>query len=276
MIGNDGGGAPRFTVGGVISIGLSALFANFFRFLLVMLVVGVPLLLVMALSAFVIKGSPGLSFTINNPNASQVIFFLLCAFIVLIGYFLIQSALTYGTLQYLRGQRSSVGACIAGGWRAAPRILLATVLLVVVLGLFGIIGFMIIGGVLSSLGAGLLIPVAFLGIGLYIFARLWVFVPAIVIERVGTLECFGRSMELTREHRWKIFAILILIAVANWAISSATAFFAQIDPVAAGVIDTGSSLFFLALNPVLAAAGYYYIRAEKEGVGIDDVVRVFD
>jgi phosphoribosylformimino-5-aminoimidazole carboxamide ribonucleotide (ProFAR) isomerase len=30
------------------------------------------------------------------------------------------------------------------------------------------------------------------------------------------------------------------------------------------------------LSAVLAAVGYYFLRAEKEGVAIDDVVTVFD
>jgi hypothetical protein len=45
---------------------------------------------------------------------------------------------------------------------------------------------------------------------------------------------------------------------------------------AGSVIDIVSGLFFSALGSVLAAVGYYTLRVAKEGVQIDDVVKVFD
>jgi hypothetical protein len=156
-------------------------------------------------------------------------------------------------------------------------VLLACILLVMVLALFGAVAALLFGTLLAGLGlGGLIIALGFAAGFLYAVTLIWVFVPAIVVERAGALECFGRSMELTKGHRWGIFGILVLITVANWLISLASQALTQVAPVAGSVIDVASGLFFMALGPVLAAVGYYYLRAEKEGVAIDDVVSVFD
>ena len=47
-------------------------------------------------------------------------------------------------------------------------------------------------------------------------------------------------------------------------------------PLAAYSLDLVSIAFFTMVTAALAAVGYYYLRAEKEGVVIDDIARVFD
>jgi hypothetical protein len=277
--GNPAGGGLRFTVGGVISISLAALFGNFFRILGMMLVVFVPLVGLITVAAMIgLAGSAdGLNFTINDPNGAQVALFILFALLMLGAWFLLQSALTLATLQHLQGQPPRIGDCLARGLRAMPVVFAASLLFVIVLGLLGLVAAMIIGSILAGLGAaGMLVGLLFGAAVLYVYSIYWVFVPALLLEGAGILECFGRSAELTRGFRGKIFAILVLVAVANWVIAFANQLLVQAAPVAGSVIDIGSGLLFLALSPVLATVGYYHLRAEKEGLGIDDVVRVFD
>jgi hypothetical protein len=274
---------PRFTVGGVISAGLSVVFAYLFRFLAIILAAGLPLILLLGIGMAVlwagaVSSGPGLNVKFEgDATAGQILFVILAAFLLLLIYFLIQSALTYGTLQHLRGRPVAIGACFSHGFNALPRVLLASILLVLGLFVVGGAAALIFGLVVGGFGlGGILVGVAFGAGFLYVITLLWLFVPAIVVERAGAIECFGRSMELTKGHRWGIFGILVLVTIANWVISFASQALTEVAPAAGSVIDIASGLFFLALSPVLAAVGYYYLRAEKEGVAIDDVVRVFD
>jgi len=274
-------GAPRFSVGRVISQSLSVVFGNLFRFLAIILVVGVPLFLLIVVGVMAVGLSlreTGAGFTIQNPDIAGTLFMLAFVFLFLLAYFLIQSALTYGALQHLRGQPRPIGACLTAGFKALPRVFLASLLLFVAVVVVGFVVMFILQALLSGLGLlGILVGFVVIAALLYVVTLLWVFIPAIVIERVGAIDCFGRSMTLTKGHRWGIFGILVLLGVVNAVVTTLTRLLAEeLAPVAGSVLDVAWSLFFLALTPVLAAVGYFYLRVEKEGVAIDDVVRVFD
>ena len=45
--------------------------------------------------------------------------------------------------------------------------------------------------------------------GLVLIVMFWVAVPALVVERRGILESFGRSRELTAGHRWKVLWVFL-------------------------------------------------------------------
>jgi hypothetical protein len=284
MDGNPTAGAPRFTVGGVISAALSVVFANFFRFLVIMIVVGVPTfglvaggIMVMAASTGTSPGA-GFNFSFEGGNASQILFVVFAAFLILLAYFLIQAALTYGALQTLRGRPASIGACLSNGLAALPRVFLAALVLFAATVLAGLC-VALVGSLLAAVAGGIgsaIVTIAMTAAFLYLIVLIWVFVPAIVVERAGPVQCFSRSMELTKGHRWGIFGILALITVVNWIVSFASQALAQLAPIGGSVIDIAFALFFVALGSALAAVGYYYLRAEKEGVAIDDVVTVFD
>ena len=51
---------------------------------------------------------------------------------------------------------------------------------------------------------------------------------------------------------------------------------ALLGTVAAEILNLVVTLGFTAFASVLSAVGYYYLRAEKEGIVIDDIARVFD
>jgi hypothetical protein len=283
------GGAPRFSVGAVISTSLSTLFANMLRFLAIMVVVGVPVALLIGagVAAMLMTGSNvtqsaagGMNFDFQGGSGTVQVLFIICAgFLGLLAYFLIQAAITYGTLQSISGRRATIGACIANGLTALPRILLASIVLFAVLVIVGFVT-MLFWGLIASIGGavvGVIGSIALVVGFLYVVVLIWVFVPAIVVERAGAVDCFSRSMELTKGNRWAIFGILVLVFVANWIVSFASQMLQQAGAsVAGGAIDIVSGLFFLALGSVLAAVGYYTLRVAKEGVQIDDVVKVFD
>jgi hypothetical protein len=73
--------------------------------------------------------------------------------------------------------------------------------------------------ILSGLGilAGLILLIV-PGVILYV---MWsVAAPALVEERLGPVEALGRSRELTRGARWKVFGLLLVVTVISWIFSA--------------------------------------------------------
>lgn len=80
------------------------------------------------------------------------------------------------------------------------------------------IGALIVMAILWGIGVGigfflLIIP------GLFLLTIWAVTAPAIVIERIGPLESFGRSRELVRGEGWSVFATLVVV----WVITAVIA-----------------------------------------------------
>jgi hypothetical protein len=116
-----------------------------------------------------------------------------------------------------------------------------------------------------------------MAIALTIVVLVWVFVPASVVERAGPIACFRRSLALTKGRRWPIFGIVLILLIANVAASAITKLLILNGaPLGGAVLNILVALFFMALSAVLSAVGYFYLRAEKEGVAVEDVVKVFD
>jgi hypothetical protein len=281
--GNPAAGGPRFTVGGVITAALAVVRANVLRFLVIILGVGVPVALLIGggmavMAQGVTSTGPGLNVRFDDASPAVWLFFIAAAFLGLLAYFLIQAALTYGALQQLRGGPVTIAACFSNGFAALPRVFLASIILFIAVALTAAVAGAVLGALLGGAGlaGGILMALLFAAVFLYIVVLLWVFIPAIVVERAGPIACFGRSLALTKGRRWAIFAILLIVGVANWVITFLSQKLAEIAPVAGGLIDLASALFFLALGSAMAAVGYYYLRAEKEGIALDDVVTVFD
>jgi hypothetical protein len=120
--------------------------------------------------------------------------------------------------------------------------------------------------------------------GVILMVMFWVYVPAIVVENAGVTECFGRSRALTRGHRWGIFGMFLLLGVVIAGLE--LILFTQVEDVQAMAMAMTSgwmlwgisavSVVITAYAAVLTSVGYYYLRAEKEGVLIEDIAKVFD
>jgi uncharacterized membrane protein len=110
-----------------------------------------------------------------------------------------QGALVRATVAHSEGRRASFGESAMAG-------------LVVAVPLFLV-------GLLSGLGilVGLILLIV-PGIMLYI---MWsVAAPALVEERLGPVEALGRSRDLTRGARWKIFGLSLVLIVIYWLFSA--------------------------------------------------------
>jgi hypothetical protein len=122
-------------------------------------------------------------------------------------------------------------------------------------------------GILSGLGIG--IGMILLVVPGLILITIWaVIAPAIVIERRGVIEAFGRSRELVRGNGWQVFGVVIcafLIAVVVGFIFSLIG--AAIVSGALGRILFGivSSTITAPITALTAAVLYYRLVAMKGG-----------
>jgi len=249
-------GAPQFSIGNVLGTSFSVLLRNLASFFVIAIIVSIPSMLVArfyAIDPVVLQESirqgqlpPGFGSSIA---ISTLVAFLTSS--------LISAALIYGTFQDLRGQRAGVGDSISRGFSALVPVVLAAIAFAILL----TIGF-----------ALLVIP------GIILLLMLWVYVPAIVIEKKGVGGAFGRSRELTKGRRWAIFGLFIVVGIAFWVASWIIGFIFGLIFGTGGIFWAGQLAQILAgmFGAVISAVGYYYLRSDKEGIAIGDIAKVFD
>jgi hypothetical protein len=191
-------------------------------------------------------------------------------------------------LQDLRGERPTVGPCIARGLAVLPRVAVAALLLFLaifaitfaaVLVAYGVgIAFSAVTGQgISAAAVSVVAAVAVIALVLALFVTWWVAVPSIVMENIGAPACFRRSRALTKGHRWSILGIVALVFLANFCCGYSLNYVGAAGAVAtAGLLNVVVTLAFTACSSVLTAVGYYALRREKEGFGLGDLARVFD
>ncbi|HEU0098510.1 MAG TPA: hypothetical protein VFQ67_07020 [Allosphingosinicella sp.] len=106
-----------------------------------------------------------------------------------------QGALVRATVAFSEGRKASVGESVMAGLRVALPLVLLGVMSAIAL----IFGFLL-----------LIVP----GVILYV---MWsVAAPALVEERLGPVEALGRSSDLTRGTRWKVFGLILILVVMYW------------------------------------------------------------
>jgi hypothetical protein len=78
---------------------------------------------------------------------------------------------------------------------------------------------LLVAGILAGIGIGiglilLIVP------GLFLLTIWAVIAPAIVIERRGALESFGRSRELVRGNGWQVFGVIVVLFLLQFIVSA--------------------------------------------------------
>ena len=127
--------------------------------------------------------------------------------------------------------------------------------------------------------AGLVVGVAALVFLLYILVVWFVVIPVLVVEDVRFFSSFGRAAELSRGRRWGMLGVLLLYGVLIVAIGAAilvVAIVAADAPVLALIVIVPLSALMSVVGAILPVVVYYLLRTEKEGIGIDDIAKVFD
>jgi hypothetical protein len=135
-----------------------------------------------------------------------------------------------------------------------------------------VIGLALLKSLLTGLGFLLLI---FPG---YMLMTAWyVATPVCVAERADPWQSLQRSADLTAGHRWKLFGIMIVLAIVGGiggSMVGMTTFAA--GPTIGVVAKVIWHAFFGAYSAILAVVIYHDLRVAKEGVDTDQIAAVFD
>jgi hypothetical protein len=244
----------QFRLGIVIGRSMAVLAKNIVPFGTLYLIVNAP----SSIYSLMLAGEAG-----ADENSGVQLLSIAEAFLGLIA----AAAVTYATMQELRGRRVPFGEFFGRGLAqggAAIRVALLS-------GIFLVLAFI-----------ALVIP------GLVFYTMWWVAIPVAVIERPGAMASLRRSAELTKGNRWRVFGLILCFFAATLAsaLLFAMVLFAGLyfslgpDQVlfdrASAIATWLWSALFMAVQAVLTAVSYYYLRVAKEGVGIDDIAAVFD
>jgi hypothetical protein len=109
--------------------------------------------------------------------------------------------------------------------------------------------------------------------------------PALIDERTGITQSFGRSGQLTRNNRWRIFGLMVLVIVAAMIIEGVVAALGFATGFGAGALlfsvprMIGTAIIntlFTAVSLVGLAVLYAELRDLKQGVGAESLSEVFD
>ncbi|MCG8425478.1 MAG: hypothetical protein MJE77_46970 [Proteobacteria bacterium] len=175
--------------------------------------------------------------------------------------FLATAALIYGVLQQLRGRHASIGDCIGVGLKRLVPVILV-----------GITAWLCIGlGTLLLIIPGILLSLMF-----------YVAVPAAVVERRGIIGSLQRSHELTTGHKGTIFAtwLVILLGAFGLSILVGLVVSSSIESISdlkyTVYLNLVTSILWGSFSAVVSAIIYHDLRNIKDGVDVEELVRVFE
>lgn len=253
----------RFDMGRVFQRAFAVLGANALNFIVLALLLStLPTALMEIAQAMVAKPEDA-----GNPLAlytgSHLIVFVVSLFVAIGFSYVLQGAVIRGAVVTLNGGKASLAECLSTG-------------LGVLLPAFAI-------SILVGLGVWLgLILLVVPGI---IVALAWcVALPVRVMESRGIVAAISRSADLTRNHRWALLGLFVVMGIGVWVVSMVVAL-----PLTllTGLLSGGLPLGTLVATPITNAIGglvgavfvasvYYELRFIKEGVGAGALAAIFD
>jgi hypothetical protein len=272
----------KFSVGSVISGAFGSYRRNFWTFSFLMLLGFMVLFAVIFVGVFVIAGTVAGS-SLDERTASmfagemtpgQILLVVVGGFVALVlGITPIQLAtagICFGTVQHLRNQRSSFGACLSRAVASLLPIVGVTLLVILIFGAAAL-PFMLLAAATSPwLFAIFVIPLV------YLYIRLLVVIPVTIAERPGIVGSLSRSFALTRGQGWRIFSLLLILFVMSLPVSYIGETASESLPEVGWILDLALNVVLTTLSAVLTAVSYVELRRAKEGFGVEDIAAVFD
>jgi hypothetical protein len=229
----------EFRIGGVLNRAWSVLSRNFPTFFLVTAIASLP----------------DLVFTNSGQNQGLIIS---GAFVGDMLRRLSQALLIFGAFQEMRGKPVSLVESLQVGFRR----------------IVPVIGLAVSASVLTGLGFVLLIVP-----GLIVAMMLFVATPVCVVERLGPFRSMDRSAQLSKGHRWKIFGLLLLMAlpfVIVEVVIDSIAEIVDVNDILASISHLIWNATWEAFYAVLVIATYHDLRVAKEGVDTEQIAAVFE
>jgi hypothetical protein len=283
--------ATQFRIGGVILQSFATLRNNIVAFLLISLIVTVLTYVAIFVVALVFFGAAfmggssamdtgGMGMMSALSLGFSAIVGIIVAFVVVVAINQLGvAAITYGTVQDLRGRKAGAGECLSRGLAVVLPVLGVAILSALIIIVAAAIAYAILSYIHAVIGGLVAFALAIAG-----FIVFWVAIPVAVIERPGVVASLTRSVSLTAGYRWQILGIYLLLIVIAIAVVIALGIVTFIIGLISGtlgsivqfILNIGFSLVATAYIASLAAVGYYSLRATKEGADIHDIAKVFD
>jgi hypothetical protein len=181
--------AGDFRLGNVLSRTWSVYSRNFVTFMVIIGIANLPSLLIPQPAV----GTPA------NPAASLSLTFFALLFLTIVLSALGQAMVLYGAFQAMRGRPVNLADCVKAGLSRFLPIIGLTVCIVV----------------------GLIFAAILLVFPAIMLSMMWfVATPVCVVEQLGPLRSLGRSRELTKGHRWRIFGLVLLVLIPAFIVGA--------------------------------------------------------
>jgi hypothetical protein len=246
-----------FRVGHVFSLTWSVFSRHFLTFMVVTGIASLPALLIP-------RPLPG-----ANPFQNQGLLVFGVYFLIVVLGTLSQAIVLYGAFQVMRGRPVNLVESAAVGLRR----------------FFPIVGIAISVYLLAGLASLLLIIP-----GLMLYMMWFVATSVCVVEQLGPFRSMGRSRELTRGHRRKIFGLILLtvipagivglvvgaVAVAALGMGAILGLSPTLITPVGQFVGLLWSAIWKAFYAILAVVIYHDLRVAKEGVDTEQIAAVFE
>jgi len=258
-----------FRVGRVISRSISVLSRRFVTLLIIAAAAYLPTFLIsLWMGGFLWTGRvPG--------QAEQIASAILLGIAFILFSVLSQAMIVHAAFQDMRGRPVSLGASVKVGLRRFLPLFGIAILLAILVFLALTLFIALTALVTPFLLVLTPIPIV------VIVTVFFVTTPACVVEERGPFGSMGRSAQLTKGHRWRIFGLellvvgLLLIAsifigLLDWALRAVG------GPLLAAISGLLWNAVWVAYYAVMVAVAYHDLRVAKEGIDIEQIASVFD
>src|SRR5262245_60332038 len=268
--------SPEFRIGEVIGRSFQTTARNIIPFgvaaILVFAVIAVWIMLMASIFGLSMPMGPGAMQPGTEMPSFGAGFYVgaIVAGLVAFAFYLgLMAAITYGTVQDLRGQAVSIGSLLRSAITLIPPVMGT---------LTALIGVFLVAMIVAVILAFIPIIGAIADVILFIFLYIifWVVIPVAVIERPGPVASLKRSVELTKGNRWRILGIVLLLFLISIGVGIIGIVFGFLGPIVGGIIQPVLNSLVGIFSAVLIAVGYFRLRVAKEGIDISDIARVFD
>ncbi|MEO6593646.1 MAG: glycerophosphoryl diester phosphodiesterase membrane domain-containing protein [Planctomycetota bacterium] len=172
---------------------------------------------------------------------------------------ILTGAVTFGVVQQLRQKPAGIGSAISQGLSSFGRVL----------------GTSLLCGI--RIGVGLLLLVI---PGIYESVRLFVAIPAAVMEGKSGGRAIERSATLVRGSGWALFGALLLAGLISAVLGMIGVFMLHASnedfTSTPAWFDIGLAVVLGPFSATMAAVAYFMLRQGKENVDVKEIAAVFD
>jgi hypothetical protein len=271
-----------FRIGRVISQSASVLTGNFPILFLIGVITYLPIQLAALWFTGLTRGgalTPGVS-----PGQVGLAAFGFLFLMIVLSLFS-QAVILHTAFQNMRHQPPNIAESLKVGLRRfLPLLLLGIVMgvlmVVVVIALSAAAGITIAitGNTAFTILATILAVILGLATIAILYTMWFVAVAACVVERRGPFSSMGRSNQLTKGHRWRIFGLLILLFLVSIVASLLIELILKPlgGTIVTFIITVAWTAIWGAYYAVSVAVSYHDLRVAKEGIDIEQIASVFD